>query len=60
VPDDARIVDQRDDTHRPLALRALQRIGLVHLADEPAQAALARWANSLTGSTGPASVVGVS
>jgi hypothetical protein len=35
VPDDARILDQHDDTHRALARRAPQRIGFVDLADEP-------------------------
>jgi len=35
APDDSRILDQSDDPHRPLAPGALQRIGLVDLADQP-------------------------
>ena len=31
APDDSCILDQRNNAHRPFALRALQRIGLVHL-----------------------------
>jgi hypothetical protein len=34
APDDARVVDQGDDWHEPLALRTLQGIGLVDFADE--------------------------
>jgi DNA-directed RNA polymerase subunit beta' len=33
--DDLWILDQRHDPHRPFALGALQRIGLVDLADQP-------------------------
>jgi len=29
------IVDERDDAHRPLALRALQRIGFIDFANQP-------------------------
>jgi hypothetical protein len=35
APDDSRILDQRNDAHRPFALGAFQRIGLVDLANEP-------------------------
>ena len=35
APDDSRILDQSDDPHRPLALGALQRVGLIDLADQP-------------------------
>jgi len=35
APDDSRILDQRNDAHRPVAPGALQRIGLVDLTDQP-------------------------
>ena len=44
VLNDSRILDQRNDPHRPLALGALQRI-------DRAQAAVARAANSFVGSS---------
>ena len=33
--DDCRILDQRDDAHRPLALGAFQGIGRIDFADQP-------------------------
>jgi len=35
APHDVCILDQGDDPHRPLALRAFERIGFVDLANEP-------------------------
>jgi len=35
VPDDSRILDQRDDPHLPLARGALQQIGRADIADSP-------------------------
>ena len=50
---DTRIVDQREDAHRPLALGALRGVGFIDLARiSLPHAYLARAANSLTGSMG--------
>ena len=39
APHHGRVVDQRDDAHRPLAFEAFERIGFVDLAATPARAA---------------------